>query len=58
MKQEYRKLRDVDRTAPEEQRFSALAGQLQDLPEWTDGIGGQPEIEKALRDISSKLGSS
>jgi len=58
LKDEYRQLRDADkRTRKETARFNELSDELQDLPDWSQGIDGQEEIKELLQDIKSELGS-
>lgn len=56
MKDEYRALRDADALTPERQRrLKQLSDELQDLPEWSEGIGSQDEIKSLMQDIRSQL---
>ena len=56
MKDEYRRLRDARALSPaDEARLSKLAVELEDLPDWSEGIEGQAEIKKLMDDIRSQL---
>lgn len=56
LKDEYRQLRDDEARTPQgTRRMQSLARQLEDLPDWTDGVGGQEELTSLLRDIKSEL---
>ena len=57
-KNEYRRLRDMpERTPEQDERLKALAEELRDLPDWSDGVGVQPEVERLLRDLREELKS-
>lgn len=56
MKNEYRKLRDSPHREPREaKRLDELESQLEDLPDWSQGISGQEEVKELLADIKSAL---
>lgn len=56
MKGEYRQLRDAaERTPEESDRLQTLTNELEDLPDWSEGIEGQAELKDLLRDIKSEL---
>jgi hypothetical protein len=57
-KAEYRRLRDAARRTPaQEKRLEALADELRDLPDWSEGVGLQPDVENLLRDLREELKS-
>lgn len=56
LKAEYRALRDAtSRTAQQTDRLDALTAQLQDLPDWSEGIDGQDEVKDLLNDIKAAM---
>jgi hypothetical protein len=56
MKDEYRELRDVAERSPDDDaRLKTLTSELEDLPDWSQGIEGQDELKDLLRDIKSEL---
>ncbi|HEX8054821.1 MAG TPA: AAA family ATPase [Thermoleophilaceae bacterium] len=56
MKDEYRYLRDLrTRSTAETDRLRELSAELEDLPDWTDGIQGQDEVKALMRDIRDQL---
>jgi predicted ATP-binding protein involved in virulence len=58
LKDEYRQLRDTGkRSRKENARLKELTDEIQDLPDWTDGIEGQDEVKELLRDVKSELGN-
>lgn len=56
LKDEYRELRDADaRSTEDDARLKALTSELEDRPDWSQGIEGQAELKDLLRDIKSEL---
>lgn len=55
-KQEYRQLRDAEHlSAADALRLEQLQRELEDLPDWSDGIEGQAELKDLMRDIRAQL---
>ncbi|MEM9558496.1 MAG: AAA family ATPase [Acidobacteriota bacterium] len=56
MKDRYRDLRDLPRRdAAEEQELGRLASELEDLPDWSEGIAGQDDVKELLSEIKLAL---
>jgi predicted ATPase len=56
MKDEYRGLRDAEHLTPaQRRRLGALGEQLEDLPDWSEGIAGQAEVQRLMQEIKSQL---
>lgn len=45
----------AERTPEESVRLQTLTSELEDLPDWSEGIEGQAELKDLLRDIKSEL---
>ena len=56
LKDEYRELRDAgERSSKDEKRMKQLAGELEDLPDWSEAIEGHAELTKLLSTIEGEL---
>lgn len=56
MKNDYRRLRDTRYlSADDRARLNSLTQELEDLPDWSDGIAGQTELTRLMREIKSQL---
>lgn len=56
LKREYRQLRDAPRRSRgEKARLQDLTDQIADLPDWSEGIESQDEVESVLREVKSEL---
>lgn len=59
MKREYRELRDrPDLDGEDRARLASLSRELEDLPDWSEGIEGQAEIKSLMQEIARQLQDS